>query len=209
METENKSTYHHGDLKNALINAGVEILAREGVGALSLRKVARQAGVSHSAPYAHFKDKQALITAISIEGFKKLLQELERTFQNYKNDPARLLLEIAWVYFNFALQETDTFKVMFSGVLEKEKKDPDLAAVVQRTYQIVVQAVSICQKERILASGDANLAATALWAQIHGLISLYLEGQISHVILDQYELKEILLFALNQITLVPIRIESG
>jgi len=78
---ENKNTYHHGDLKNALISAGVEILAREGIGALSLRKVAKKAGVSHSAPYAHFKDKQALIAAISIEGFKKLLAELQNTVE--------------------------------------------------------------------------------------------------------------------------------
>jgi len=201
---ENKSPYHHGDLKNALIRTGVEILAREGISALSLRKVARRAGVSHSAPYAHFKDKQALITAISIEGFKKLLQILENTFQENKSDPRRLLLETAWAYFNFALHETDTFKVMFSGILEKEEKDPDLLALVRQTYQIVVQVVSICQAEGILAAGDTNLAATALWAQIYGLISLYLEGQISHSILDRYELRSILLFSINQITLVPI-----
>lgn len=202
---ENKSTYHHGDLKNALIRTGVEILAREGVSALSLRKVASRAGVSHSAPYAHFKDKQALITAISIEGYKKLLHILESTFQENKDDPGHLLLETAWAYFNFAIHETDTFKVMFSGILEKEKKDPDLVAVVQQTYQIVVQVVSISQTAGILAAGDTNLAATALWAQIYGLISLYLEGQISHSILDRYDLKAILLFSINQITLIPIR----
>jgi AcrR family transcriptional regulator len=60
-----ETTYHHGDLKNALIQAGMEILAEEGLGSLSLRKVAKQAGVSHAAPYAHFNDKQALIAAIS------------------------------------------------------------------------------------------------------------------------------------------------
>ncbi len=208
MEMENKNPYHHGDLKNALIRTGVEILAREGASALSLRKVARKAGVSHSAPYAHFKDKQALITAISIEGYKKLLHILESTFQEYKDDTGYLLSETAWAYFNFAIHETDTFKVMFSGILEKEKKDPDLVDVVQQTYQIVVQVVSICQSEGILAVGDANLVATAVWAQIYGLISLYLEGQISHSILDRYNLKSILLFSINQITLIPIQLKN-
>ena len=65
-----KKQYHHGDLKNALIHAGIAILAKEGVGGLSLRKVAARAGVSHAAPYAHFADKQALIAAISTEGFR-------------------------------------------------------------------------------------------------------------------------------------------
>ena len=64
-----KKSYHHGDLKNALIKAGADILSNEGVSALSLRKVARKAGVSHAAPYAHFTDKQALIAAISTEGY--------------------------------------------------------------------------------------------------------------------------------------------
>ena len=73
MSTKN---YHHGDLKNALINAGVEILAGDGVGGLSLRKVAKQAGVSHAAPYAHFADKQALIAAISTEGYKKIYESM-------------------------------------------------------------------------------------------------------------------------------------
>lgn len=202
---ENKNSYHHGDLKNALISAGVEILAREGVGALSLRKVAKKAGVSHSAPYAHFKDKQALIAAISIEGFKKLHVELQSTVKKYKTNPDQLLLETAWVYFEFALQESDTFKVMFSGILEKERDYPDLVDVVQQTFQMVVNVVSICQAEGVLRAGDADLTSVVVWSQIHGLISLYLEGQISHTILDHYELRKILLYALNQFTLVPIQ----
>lgn len=202
---ENKNSYHHGDLKNALISAGVEILAREGVGALSLRKVAKKAGVSHSAPYAHFKDKQALIAAISIEGFKKLHVELQSTVEKYKANPDQLLLETAWVYFEFAMQESDTFKVMFSGILEKEKDYPDLVDVVQQTFQMVVNVVFTCQAEGILRAGDADLTSVVVWSQIHGLISLYLEGQISHTILDHYELRKILLYALNQFTLVPIQ----
>jgi AcrR family transcriptional regulator len=202
---ENKSSYHHGDLKNALIVAGVEILAREGVGALSLRKVAKKAGVSHSAPYAHFKDKQALIAAISIEGFKELLAALQEVFEKNETAPGRLLLETAWVYMEFALKESDTFKVMFSGILEKENEYPDLVDVVQRTFHMVVKVVAICQANAVLPEGDAELTSTALWAQIHGLISLYLEGQISHTILDRYELKQILTHALNRFTLLPLQ----
>ena len=75
------NTYHHGDLKNALIQAGIEILSIEGVKGLSLRRVAKRAGVSHAAPYAHFKDKQALVAAISTEGYKKLFAQLTQIDQ--------------------------------------------------------------------------------------------------------------------------------
>ena len=72
-----RKNYHHGDLKNALIKAGIEILSKEGVSGLSLRKAARQAGVSHAAPYAHFADKQTLIAAIASDGHSKINERLE------------------------------------------------------------------------------------------------------------------------------------
>jgi AcrR family transcriptional regulator len=90
--------YHHGDLKNALINAGVEILAKEGVGGLSLRKVAQRAGVSHSAPYAHFPDKQSLIAAISTEGFNQLYAELNEAVSPISNNPKKQLIEGSQAY---------------------------------------------------------------------------------------------------------------
>ena len=102
-----ETTYHHGDLKNALIQAGVEILAEEGLGGLSLRKVAKQAGVSHAAPYSHFKDKQALIAAISTEGFKQLHTKIRAVLKKHQAEPEILLVETAWAYLQFALNEPD------------------------------------------------------------------------------------------------------
>ena len=198
---ESKDTYHHGDLKNALIRAGGEILAREGASALSLRKVAREAGVSHSAPYAHFKDKQALIAAISMEGFNQLLSNLEKVEKEYIDAPERLLVEAGWVYIQFAMQESDIFKVMFSGVLEKEKDYPELVEVIQKTFQMVVRVVVACQATGILMEEDTSLTAMTIWSQIHGLVCLYLDGQISHTILDEHTLRDMLVFALNQIAI--------
>src|SRR6187200_1330480 len=116
-----KTAYHHGDLKNALIKAGVEILAKEGFEGLSLRKVAQRVGVSHNAPYSHFPDKQSLIAAISTEGFKQLYDELDKAISKHPEDPKRQLQDGTWAYVQFALDHTDIFKIMFSGILEKEK----------------------------------------------------------------------------------------
>jgi len=193
--------YHHGDLKNALIQAGVKILAKEGVGGLSLRKVAKKAGVSHSAPYAHFPDKQSLIAAISTEGFKQLYTELDAAVSPYANDPRRQLAEGIWAYVQFAMNNTDTFNIMFSDVLEKEKDYPAYVESSRKTFERVVGIVKACQDAGVLRPAPAEIMAVSVWGQLHGIISLVLEGQVSHAVLDRFSVREIVTFAMDQMTL--------
>ena len=196
-----KKTYHHGDLKNALIKAGVEILAKDGVSGLSLRKVASKAGVSHAAPYSHFADKQALIAAISTEGFRQLYERVSAVAEKYKSQPSKQLIEVAWTYVQFALDDRDRFKVMFSGVLEKEREYPEFVAESQRNFQLVKMIVEANQASGILRSGPSDLVALSAWGIVHGFIMLFLEGQISHTVLEQKSLRELLEFQLGQIML--------
>lgn len=200
-----KKPYHHGDLKNSLIEAGKRILAKEGVNGLSLRKVARQAGVSHSAPYAHFTDKQALIAAISTDGFQLLYEKLAETIQRYRGDPHRQLIESAWTYIQFAVEEPDTFRIMFSEVLEREKDYPAFVDVSQRTFKLVEEIVASCQEAGILRAGAPDVTAVVVWGLVHGIISLVSMGQVSHTILEQFDLRDMIIFGMNQITLVPYR----
>ncbi|MBI2759189.1 MAG: TetR/AcrR family transcriptional regulator [Chloroflexi bacterium] len=193
--------YHHGDLKNALIEAGIKILSKEGVGGLSLRKVAKRAGVSHSAPYAHFTDKQSLIAAISTEGFKQLYAELDAAVSPYASDPKQQLLEGAWVYVQFALNNTDTFHIMFSGILEKEKDYPAFVEISRKNFERVVDIVRACQDAGVLRPAPPEIMALTVWGQLHGIISLILEGNVSHVILDRFSIREMMLFAMNQMVL--------
>ena len=194
--------YHHGDLKNALIKAGIKILAKEGVGGLSLRKVAKKAGVSHSAPYAHFPDKQSLIAAISTEGFKQLYSELDAAISPYANDPKQQLTEGVWAYVQFAMNNTDTFNIMFSGVLEKEKEYPSFVEISRKTFDRVVDVVQACQQAGVLHSAPPELMAVSVWGQLHGIVSLMLEGQISHTVLDRFTIREIVFFAIDQ--MIPV-----
>ncbi|CAG0999464.1 hypothetical protein ANAEL_02845 [Anaerolineales bacterium] len=194
-----KKTYHHGDLKNALIKAGVEILAKDGVSGLSLRKVAARAGVSHAAPYAHFADKQSLIAAISTEGFRQLYEQVSVVVDEYKTNPSRQLIEVAWAYVQFALDDSDRFKVMFSGILEKEKDYPDFVAESHRSFQLVKTVVEANQAAGALRSGPPDLVALSAWSMIHGFIMLLLEGQISHTALEQRDLRGLVEFQLEQI----------
>lgn len=193
--------YHHGDLKNALVKAGIEILAEEGVRSLSLRKVAQKAGVSHTAPYAHFADKQALVAAISTEGFQRLYERIELAGRENFHDPALMLGRTAWAYVQFALDDPAHFKVMFSNVVEQQRAYPEFVAMAQKNFQQLVTLVERGQQAGLLRPGPADALAVSIWSLVHGFVLLILENQVSHNILERFSLKELLLLTLNQVTL--------
>jgi AcrR family transcriptional regulator len=196
--------YHHGDLKNALITAGVEILSQDGVGGLSLRKVAARAGVSHAAPYAHFADKQALIAGISTEGFRRLYEKIKAVSLAYAPDPAHQLVEVAWAYVQFALADPAHFKIMVSGILEEERNYPEFVEMAQKNFQLLVELIYSGQAVGLLRSGPADLQAVSLWSLVHGFTALLIDHQISHTILEERPLKQLLIHTLNQMTCLEI-----
>ncbi len=198
------TSYHHGDLKNALIAAGIDILSEEGLQALSLRKVALRAGVSHAAPYAHYADKQALIAAIATEGYRRLYETLRAIGERHAGDPLRQLVEAAWAYAQFAQQDPAHFKITFSGAVEQQRQYPAFVEMSQQCFGVLVQIVAACQAEQLLKPGPPDLLAVSVWGLVHGVVSLLLEDQISHTIRDRFALREMLIFALGQITRVEV-----
>jgi len=198
------NTYHHGNLKSALIKAGIEILASEGVRGLSLRKVAKQAGVSHSAPYAHFADKQALIAAISTEGHIQIYKKISTIVEQYPDDPLRQLVETACAYLDFGMDEPDLFRITFSGVVEQEQNYPALVEAAHKNFNMIRQIAMRCRIVEIFGSGPDALLAQSLWGAVHGLISLIQQGQVSSSVLSRYTPRELLLFTLDQMTPIPI-----
>ena len=185
-------TYHHGNLKEALISAGLEILSKKGIEGLSLRNVAKQIGVSHTAPYNHFHNKQDLLAAISAAGHKQLHIVLLEAYQNFKNTPKDLVTEIAWAYLQFALQNPDKFKLMFSGALEVEENHPEFEEITQKTISLFEEIIRYCQSCGALEEGNVYKIAITLWSSVHGFTMLVLEDQFPPNYLQDQNLKELL-----------------
>jgi AcrR family transcriptional regulator len=201
-----RKTYHHGDLKNALIQAGIDILATEGIGGLSLRKAARKAGVSHAAPYAHFADKQTLIAAIASDGHAQLNARLEAVLARHPNDALRQLTGAAWTYVQFGLESPAHYNITFSGVLTDEHSHPEFVEFSQRNMQTLKSIVERCRAAKILNARDTDvdLQAVSLWGTLHGLVSLTIQGQVPGTVLKRTRPKELLVAALQQVLRVPV-----
>ncbi|NJC96755.1 MAG: TetR/AcrR family transcriptional regulator [Anaerolineae bacterium] len=185
-------SYHHGNLKEALISAGLEILSEHGIEGLSLRKVAKQIGVSHTAPYNHFPDKQALLAAISTAGLEQLHNILMDAFENSKNAPANIIPEIARAYMQFALDNPAKFKLMFSGALEEERNHPDYEAISQKSILLFEEIIAFCQGKGRLPAGRIDDHAIKLWSTVHGFTTLMLENQFPPKYLHEKDIKELL-----------------
>ena len=187
-----KKAYHHGNLKEALISASLEILSEHGVEGLSLRNVAKRIGVSHTACYNHFTDKQALLAAISTAGYEQLHQLLLGIFEKTKNAPANLIPEVAWAYLQFALENPAKFKLMFSGALEEERNHPDYEAISQKSIALFEEIIVFCQGKGQLPAVRVDDLAIKLWSIVHGFTTLMLENQFPPQYLQEKDIKELL-----------------
>jgi len=171
--------YHHGDLRNALIQAGLELLAEGGAQELDLRKVARRAGVSHAAPYRHFADKQALVAAINEEGFRWLAERIRSTLCEVPDEPFEQLLGVALAYVRFAQEHPWLMREMFSGLTIERETFASLQATSKDVYHLYIEVVRRGQENGQIVDGDPAALAGVLWSVLHGLAMLIIEHQMS------------------------------
>ncbi|OPX15948.1 TetR/AcrR family transcriptional regulator [Gordonia sp. i37] len=165
-----RSAYHHGDLPATLVRAAIELVDAEGADAdLSLRAVARRAGVSTGAPYRHFADRNALLSAVAAVGYR----ELATTLQAAQRNPSSTqdLADIAVAYVHFAIDRPGLFRIMFGGVCDTDSTER--VEAVEAIHAYLRDVV-----KRAIPSDTPDATATGAWALVHGLAFLFLDGKL-------------------------------
>ena len=182
-----KSSYHHGDLREALLVAAEELLNEEGLQALTLRACARRAGVSHAAPKHHFNDIAELLSEVSARGFDRLTRALKTARAAAADDPVERFVAVSRTYVSFARNNQALFRLRFRwDGLTVENRALLLAAA--RTFAEMTNSITVQRDEPDVTPEtlDVRTADRALqndiligWSHIHGYAQLFIEGQFS------------------------------
>ncbi len=162
--------YHHGDLRRAVLNAAVTAITESGPAGVSLRDLARRAGVSHAAPAHHFGDKAGLLTAVAAEGYNLLADALTDAQQRTGR-----FLEVGVAYVRFAIEHRAHFEVMFRPDLY-HADDPAVAAARARADEALASGVDSVADRR--TGPDPTLVGVAAWSLVHGFATLWLTGAL-------------------------------
>lgn len=187
--SDEKKPYHHGDLKQSLLDAAIKLLREGGVEALSIRKLADQVGVSRMAPYHHFKDKNELLCALAEEGFRYHEQEVRTIPERFPELSGReLFARYVQAYIRFAVEHPETYDLMFGREIWKNGQPTDsLRQVSKASFRQWVSWVEALQQQGVLPTSDRPLrVAQTSWATLHGLCRLLNDG----IYVDAHELEE-------------------
>lgn len=166
-----QSHYHHGNLRVVLIQNALQILTVDGVAGLTLRKVAKTAGVSHAAPAHHFKDKTGLIAAVAAEGFRILSAELLAVADRHEHSKDRLI-HCVRTYVDFAQREVELFRLIFGPTAPNYMEYPELYEAGIQCWNICVQITDAVMKDHGINNCNPELLAFSIWAHAQGISSL-------------------------------------
>ena len=172
-----RDRYHHGDLRRALLDEALRTIQQDGVDALTLRTIGVRLGVSRTALYRHFTDKRALLSSVATEGFRLLT---ERLLNAWKAGGIRGFNAMGVAYIRFAMGNPSHYRVMFGGFVDDGPRDDDLMRESTAAFQALVDAIGALQQEGAVRKDDALQLAQFIWAVVHGVSMLIIDGQLAH-----------------------------
>jgi len=174
-----RATYHHGDLRRALIDAAAAIIGEVGAEAFTLREASRRIGVNHRAAYRHFADKASLLAAVAEQGFRELIEAARREIAGTgAADPEARLLAAARAYVQFAARHPAHFRVMFGPRLNEGGNVAAVDALVAEAYRLLEAEVRAGMDRGSFAPDAGPHPMVAVWAAMHGLASLVLMKRV-------------------------------
>ena len=189
-----RPSYHHGDLRQALLLSAKQLIAEAGIENLSLRRLAERAGVSRTAPYHHFSDKNDLLCAIAAQGFRRRHQAAAAEF----DDAATTMLEKFHAYINgymqFAVDNPEEYELMFGrSIWKQQNSTEELRDVAYPCFQHQVDMMR-CWQDCGVISGDNPLrTAQVIWGALHGIAKLFIDG----IYTDTAQIEEVTRCAIN------------
>lgn len=179
-----RGRYHHGDLRNALLETSLALVAEQGVERFSLREAARAVGVSPAAAYRHFEDKDALLDALAHDAFGRLAQAMERAIARVPGEPgtparaAAAFMAVGHAYVEFAVQHPSYFRVMFGPWCAHEDPSEEFARKGGDPYQILMDTLDALVATGVIEAEARAGAEIAAWAAVHGLAALIVAGSV-------------------------------
>ena len=198
MTVDPKKSYHHGNLKEKLIEASAKAIAESGIETLSLRKVADGAGVSHNAPYMHFKDKEALLAAVAEAGFLKLTDNLQAVVNSHADKPWKAqYFSGCLCYVEFALANKGYVQSMFRRY--DQARFPALRQTSITSIQSLVDVLREGQHTGHVKDGDLQPMVGATWTILHGLAMLLLHRDDIPAVLGHHKVKPLVESSLSQL----------
>jgi AcrR family transcriptional regulator len=171
MTKKKPKPYHHGNLQEELLKAALVLIAKVGPMSFTLREVARQAGVSHNAPYRHFVDKDALLAAVREEGFGDLNRAMQSVAVRRQPTALDRLKAAGLAYVAFALRRPEHFAVMFD-VPVPASNSPERRGAQKEAFETLVRLVGDCQEAGQMPSGESIDFALLAWTMVHGIAKL-------------------------------------
>jgi AcrR family transcriptional regulator len=170
--------YPSGDLRLRLLKNASEIISEKGIKKLTMRSLSHKVGVSRTAPYRHFENKDALLLAVAEEGFKKLTIRYQKINRDKSFDSLSKLQNIGFAYIEFAIKNPGAFRLMFGQEIIQHQRSEKLCSAAKETFDEFLRAVKTLQEEKNIAVVDYSLLANYFWTIVHGLTILLIDGQI-------------------------------
>lgn len=191
--------YHHGDLKKSLIKTAIRMLQKTHPEKLSLRELARQAGVSPAAPYRHFHDKIDLIAQIMEEGFELKYQYMREALLKSKGHPREMFFSCGMAYFKMGLLHPQHFRLMVSSEIQDFQAYPSLEQAALKSFLLLRATIEYGQKKKFLGPGDASHRAMNCWCVVNGFTSLYAEGRLTWLGVNKDNAEEAIRVLMSQL----------
>ena len=190
------STYHHGDLQSSLLATATAMITEHGIEALSLRKLAERIGVSRTAAYHHFKDKNDLLAAVAEQGFESLTRFIQVSAQDETLSLQLRLEQTILNYVRFSVENATQYELMFGSELWRENPSERLQRTAKNCFRQYANLITDFHQQGLLKQSEDPLRlAQVMWSTLHGLVKLTHDG----IFVRQGDLEEISHYALSKL----------